>query len=134
MSPRLGRRMAHFNRRVTNHLTRPLARWMPGFGIVIHTGRKSKRQYRTPVNVFGAHGSYVIALTYGAESDWVKNVLAAGGCELITRGRRHHLTSPQIMHDKSQRPVPFVVRPVLRLLRVTDFMHLNALARNRPVE
>jgi deazaflavin-dependent oxidoreductase (nitroreductase family) len=124
MSPLLGRRIAHFNRRVTNHLTRPLSRWLPGFGVVIHTGRKSKRQYETPVNLFRAADGYVIALTYGPESDWVRNVLAAGRCELITRGRRKRLTSPQIRHDERLRLVPRPLRPVLRLLRVTDFMHL----------
>src|SRR5919201_3796951 len=33
--PRLGRGVARFNRRFTNRLTRPIARWAPGFGIVI---------------------------------------------------------------------------------------------------
>jgi len=62
----------------------------------------------------------VIALTYGAESDWVKNVLAAGGCELITRDRRRQLTSPEIIHDERQRLVPRVLRPFLRFMRVTE--------------
>ena len=35
MSPLLGRRIGHFNRRVTNQLTRPLARSFPGLGVVI---------------------------------------------------------------------------------------------------
>jgi deazaflavin-dependent oxidoreductase (nitroreductase family) len=126
MSPLLGRRMAHFNRRVTNRLTRPIARWLPGFGVVIHTGRKSKRRYATPVNVFRAADGYVIALTYGAESDWVKNVLAADGCELISRGRRQQVTSPAILSNDGEHFVPRVVRPMLRLLRVTEFMHLRA--------
>lgn len=88
MSPVLGRRMAHFNRRVANRLTRPLARCLPGFGIVVHEGRKSKREYRTPVNFLRAPDGYVIALTYGTESQWVRNVRTAGGCELITRVKR----------------------------------------------
>lgn len=124
MSP-LGRRMARFNNRVTNHLTRPLAGWAPGFGVVVHTGRRSGRTYRTPVNVFARSGDYVIALTYGAESDWVKNVTAAGGCELVTRRRRVRVTSPQIFHDGRRREVSAVVRPMLRLLDVTDFMRLT---------
>src|SRR5919198_1863656 len=124
MSPLLGRRIAPFNRRVTNRLTRPAARWLPGFGVVVHTRRKSKRRYETPVNLFRAADGYLIALTYGPESDWVRNVLAAGRCELITRGRRKRLTSPEIRHDERQRLVPAPLRPVLRLLRVTDFMHL----------
>jgi hypothetical protein len=67
----------------------------------------------------------VIALTYGAEADWVRNVLAAGGCELITRGRRERLTSPEIRHDERQLSVPPLVRPALRALLVTDFLFLT---------
>ena len=127
MSP-LGRRVAHFNRGVTNHLTRPFASRLPGFGVVVHTGRRSKRRYRTPVNVFAARGGYVIALTYGAESDWVKNVLAAGGCELETRGQRKQLTEPELFDDEGRRQVPALVRPMLRLLGVTEFMRLTAVS------
>ena len=123
--PRFGRGLAHFNRRVTNHITRPLAKWLPGFGVVVHRGRTSGQTYRTPVNVFRVADGYVIALTYGADSDWVKNVLAAGGCELITRGRIVGLTEPEIRHDEQRRPVPHVVRVALRLLLVEDFMHLE---------
>jgi deazaflavin-dependent oxidoreductase (nitroreductase family) len=102
MSPRLGRRIAHFNRRVTNRVTGPLAPWLPGFGVVVHSGRKSGREYRTPVNVFRHGGGYVIALTYGAEADWVRNVLAAGRATLLTRGGRLELTGPELVHDESR--------------------------------
>jgi deazaflavin-dependent oxidoreductase (nitroreductase family) len=125
MTPLLGRRVAWFNRHVTNRITRPLARRLPGFGDVEHAGRRSGHQYRTPVNVFRAGTRYVIALTYGVESDWVQNVLAAGGCDLVTRARRHSLTAPAIVHDESRRLVPPPVRPVLRLLRAADFRRLE---------
>ena len=125
MSPRLGPRVAHFNRRVTNRLTGPLAPRLPGFGLVVHRGRKSGREYRTPVNVFRSDDGFVIALTYGAEADWVRNVLAAGGCVLITRGRRHALTAPRVTHDESRRLVPALVRVPLRLLQVADFLCLG---------
>jgi deazaflavin-dependent oxidoreductase (nitroreductase family) len=115
--------MAWFNSRVTNRITRPLARWLPGFGVVEHAGRRSGRRYRTPVNVFRSGASHVIALTYGVESDWVQNVLAAGGCELVTRG--HRLAASAIVHDERRRLVPPPVRPVLRLLRVADFLRLE---------
>jgi deazaflavin-dependent oxidoreductase (nitroreductase family) len=125
MTPLLGRRVAWLNRRVTNRITRPLAGWLPGFGVVEHAGRRSGRPYRTPVNVFRAGASYGIALTYGVESDWVQNVLAAGGCDLVTRGHRHRVTAPAIVHDESRRLVPAPVRPALRLLRVGDFLRLE---------
>lgn len=117
--------MAGFNRRVTNRVLGPLATWMPGFGVIVHTGRRSKRQYRTPVNVFPLRSGYSVALTYGSGSDWVRNVIAAGGCELETRGRLEHLAAPEIFHDERRHDVPGVVRPVLALLQVADFMRLT---------
>ena len=125
--PRLGRRMAHFNRRVTNRLTRPAARRLPGFGVVLHRGRRSGREYATPVNVFAAPGGWVIALMYGSDSDWVKNVVAAGDCVLLTRGRRRRLTTPKIVRDNRQRLVPSPVRPAVRFMRVTEFLQLAEL-------
>jgi deazaflavin-dependent oxidoreductase (nitroreductase family) len=125
MSPRFRRRVAHFNRRFTNPVLRPLAARLPGFGVVVHTGRKSGREYRTPVNVFREPEGYVIALTYGTESDWARNVQAAGGCDLVTRGRRTHLSAPVLFHDESRRPVPRHVRPMLRLLGVADFVSMR---------
>jgi deazaflavin-dependent oxidoreductase (nitroreductase family) len=124
----LPRGLAAFNRRVTNRVTGPLARWLPGFGVVVHRGRRSQREYHAPVNVFVAHGGYVVALTYGADSDWVKNVLAAGGCDLVTRGRTVHLAAPEIFHDETRRYVPRPVRPILRLMGVADFMRLTTSA------
>jgi deazaflavin-dependent oxidoreductase (nitroreductase family) len=124
----LSRGLAAFNRRVTNHVTGPFAGRLPGFGIVVHRGRRSHREYRTPVNVFVAAGGYVVALTYGADSDWIKNVLAAGGCELVTRGRTVRLSAPELFHDETRRHLPRLVRPILRMLGVADFMRLSTTA------
>ena len=121
----LSRKVARFNERVTNRLTRPFARHAPGFGVVVHTGRTSGRVYRTPVNVFERDGRFVVALTYGREAEWVKNVLAAGGCELVTRGRVHRLTDPEIVHDDDLEQVPPVVRPALRRIGAADFLQLR---------
>jgi deazaflavin-dependent oxidoreductase (nitroreductase family) len=125
VSPILGRRIARFNRRVTNRITGPLAPWLPGFGVIVHVGRTSGREYRTPVNVFHNDGLRVVALTYGSDADWVKNVLAAGGCALITRGTRHTLTQPRLVHDETRTRVPRAVRVPLRLLGVADFLLLS---------
>ena len=92
--------VATVNRRFTNHVMRVVATCLPGFGIITHAGRRSGRRYRTPVNVFRVADGYVAALTYGVESDWVKNVIAAGGCELERRGQRRQLGSPRIVHGR----------------------------------
>jgi deazaflavin-dependent oxidoreductase (nitroreductase family) len=123
--PLLGRRMARFNRQVLNHMMRPLARHLPGFGVIIHRGRRSGRVYETPVNVFRRGDDYVVALTYGAGADWVRNVVTAGICDLITRGRRMRLVVSHIQQDEQRLLVPALVRPILRLIHVADFLHLS---------
>ena len=81
------RTVGRWNKVGLNRVTRRIAPWLPGFGVVVHRGRRSGRRYRTPVNVFPTQDGYRFALTYGPDTDWVRNVLAAGGCELETRGR-----------------------------------------------
>ena len=117
--------LARVNRRVTNRLLGPLAPYLPGFGVVVHTGRKTHRRYRTPVNVFRRADGYVIALTYGPDAEWVRNVLAGGGCTLETRGRTLRLTRPRLFHDEWRRSVPAPVRLILGLGNVSDFLELK---------
>ena len=114
--------LARFNLRVTNRVLGPLAERLPGFGIVIHVGRRSGTVRRTPVNVFHRGDRYVIALTYGADSQWVRNVLTAGEFDVEIRGRRVHLTAPELVHDESRRLVPAPVRIPLRATGVSDFL------------
>jgi hypothetical protein len=59
----------------------------------------------------------------------VKNVLAAGGCNVNMNGNRIALTSPRLVRDESRRVVPPPVRLVLRTLRVTDFLEMTIAAR-----
>ena len=120
--PRAIRRL---NKLGLNRITRRTAPWTPGLGVVVHRGRRSGRAYRTPVNVFRTPGGYLFALTYGADTDWVKNVMAAGGCELETRGRTVRLVAPRIYHDESRRGIRPVERRFLRLLNVADFLSLE---------
>jgi deazaflavin-dependent oxidoreductase (nitroreductase family) len=118
--------LARFNRRVTNRITGPFARWLPGFGVVVHRGRATGREYRVPVNAFRHRDRVVIALTYGADRDWVRNVVAAGGCEMVRRGTTIGLTRPAILDGAPALAlVPAPVRWILRRLGVTEVMTLE---------
>ena len=117
--------VGQWNKAGLNRLTRHIAPWMPGFGVIVHRGRRSGRRYQTPVNVFGSGNGYVIALTYGPQADWVKNVLAAGGCELCTRGQTIPLGSPRLFHDQSRSNIRPLKRQVLQILNVADFLSLT---------
>ena len=114
-----------FTTHVFNPIARRFAGWLPGFGILEYRGRKSGRTYRTPINVFRRSDWYVFALTYGADVEWVKNVVAAGGCTLRTRGRAVRLIEPEVFVDPSRRLMPLVVRVVLRFDRATEFLRMR---------
>lgn len=118
--------LAKINIAFTNRITSRFAGWLPGFGILTHVGRKSGKVYRTPVNVFRASNGFIIALTYSSQSEWVKNVLAAGGCELKTRGKKYQLSMPKVVPDATRRRFPFPVRIVLRIVGADEYMELAA--------
>lgn len=114
-----------FTTRVVNPVTRLVAGRLPGFAILHQRGRRSGRTHNTPMNVFRSDDAYVFALTYGSHVDWVRNVLAAGGCSMTTRGRRVRLVDPELIVDPDRRLVPQPVRAVLGLLRVTEFLRMG---------
>jgi deazaflavin-dependent oxidoreductase (nitroreductase family) len=117
--------LAAFHRIVTNRMARPFAARLPGFGIVTNVGRRSGKLYRTPVNVFRKQAGFRIALTYGPDSGWVRNVLAASGCRIETRRVTYQLTTPVIVHDPSRRRFPIVVRVILGMIDANDFLELT---------
>jgi deazaflavin-dependent oxidoreductase (nitroreductase family) len=121
----LPRGLARFNRKVTNPLAERISGRVPGWGILIHRGRRTGRAYRTPLAVFSRAGGYVIALTYGPEAEWVQNVLAAGGAILERGGEHVRLTGPRVVRDPSHRLVPPLVGIPLRFLGADAFLLLD---------
>ena len=117
--------MARFNRRVTNRVARPFARRLPGLALVHHKGRRSGRSYETPVSLFVRRDGYVVALTYGPERDWVKNVIAGGGCALEVGGEIIQTQGPKVVRDPDRADMPPGIRQFLGLIGVTDFLHLT---------
>jgi deazaflavin-dependent oxidoreductase (nitroreductase family) len=117
--------LAKFNIAVTNRITSLFAGWLPGFGILTHVGRRSGKVYRTPVNVFRAPNGFIVALTYSSQSEWVKNVLATGSCELQTVGSKYQLVAPNVVRDTTRRRFPIPVRVILRLVGADEYMELS---------
>jgi deazaflavin-dependent oxidoreductase (nitroreductase family) len=124
----LSDRLARFNRRLFNPVVRTFAgRRLSPVAVVVHRGRRTGRRYRTPALAFRADDGYVVALFYGADRDWVRNVLAAGSCTLERGGRQVELTAPRMLDiSEGMTLVPPLMRPALRLLRVTRVLRLSA--------
>ena len=113
--------LARFNRHVTNPIQRLWAGRVPPFGILEHVGRRSGRQYRTPLNVFptdvdGEPGVAVL-LTYGPERDWLKNLTAAGEGKLQRKGTTFGVSQPRtVTKAEAAQYVIGVWRPIFAQL------------------
>jgi deazaflavin-dependent oxidoreductase (nitroreductase family) len=126
-------RFRHVVHRYINPITRPVAKKLPTFAILMHRGRKTGRTYRTPINVFRRGNDYYFFLTYGSDVQWVKNILATGSCSIETRGRVVELVEPELITDPGLRPAPPHVRFVeRRIAGVTQYLRMRAFSSTRP--
>jgi deazaflavin-dependent oxidoreductase (nitroreductase family) len=121
----LPRSLTRFTRTAANPIIGTFAGQLPGFALLHHVGRRTGKDYWIPVNVFMRDEGYIIGLTYGPDVDWAKNVIAAGACELRTHGRIVRLVNPSIETDSSASWAPMPARPLLRKLKVDQYMLLS---------
>jgi deazaflavin-dependent oxidoreductase (nitroreductase family) len=96
--------LARFNRYVTNPVQRLWAGWAPSMGILEHVGRKSGKQFRTPLSVFSTDDGVAILLTYGPNRDWLKNITAAGGGRMRRYGKTFALADPRVVTKAEAAP------------------------------
>ncbi|MFD4367391.1 nitroreductase family deazaflavin-dependent oxidoreductase [Rhodococcus sp. NPDC058521] len=89
--------VAIVNKHFANRVQRLWAWLVPPWAIVHHTGRSSGRSFKTPVAGFKTPEGFAIPMLYGPQSQWVKNLLAAGGGEIQRCGRRYRLESPRVV-------------------------------------
>ena len=123
---RLPRALGRFNKRVTNPVQMLWAPRLAGFGVVEHVGRRSGAVYRTPMNVFRAPDGFVVLLTYGRATDWLRNLQAAGGGGLVHRGRHYRVSEPRILTDGTGRALlPAPIRVVSRVARIDEVLRLT---------
>lgn len=85
--------------RATSGLARLLAGrpFLPLWAVVHHRGRRTGRALTVPVAVVGGRERFVIALPWGAGTNWARNVLAAGGCVLRWKGADVAVTRPELL-------------------------------------
>lgn len=123
------RAIAHFQRRFIHPVVRGLATWLPGYGLLLHVGRRSGRTYRVPLNVFDApDGGFAVVLAYGTNSDWLLNLRSAGTAELIKKRRQYRVSNPRIVSGPDAvAALPFYGRLVSRLTRSPDVLLVDAL-------
>ena len=116
--------LRHVNKASFNRLTLRFA-GRHVFAVVHHVGRRSGRAYTTPVVAWPLPDGFIMSLPYGADTDWCRNVLAAGQCTLQWHGLTYTVSRPEVVEVAAIRPlVPSWGRPLVRILRVRQFLKL----------
>jgi hypothetical protein len=137
MAVPFARRIAAFNRLVTNRILDPIVWFLPGFGRIEHVGRRTGTVHVAPMMGFPARDGRTItfALTYGPDAHWVRNALAAGRFAYRTRGAgRVELVEPHVYRDGTRAAMPRPVRPILGVLGVDEFLEARVAGPAEPAE
>ena len=126
----LPRGLAEFNRSITNQFTRPFATRLSGFAVIHHVGRRSGKKFETPVNAWRHGDSIVVTLTYGSDTDWLKNCKSAGQALFVMSGEEIAVGSPAPLDPaEGQALVPTVVAQILRFINVDEFVDFPIVTR-----
>ena len=119
--------VAHLNKRFPLFNKRELARGRRPY--LTHIGRSSGTAYRTPLDAHPVDDGYLFILMYGAESDWVQNILAAGRATLTVDGTHIELRSPRLVDDTEGRHhLPDSVKAPPKFLNVTEYLLMETQA------
>ena len=107
--------MRLFNKHIANPRVLKLAGRRHFFVTVIrHTGRRSGREYATPVVAMPTSDGFIIDLPYGEGVDWLKNVLAAGRAKIDAKGETWECVEPEVVDWEVVQPLlPWVARLML---------------------
>jgi deazaflavin-dependent oxidoreductase (nitroreductase family) len=132
-------RPSRFARIVMRPMTKvlnPLIRRMAGrrhFNMaarIYHRGRRSGREYVTPATARLSGEHFWVSLTFGANSDWCRNVRAAGECTVRWQGRDYHAVRPVVV----DRPVALAAagkafkrseKAMMKAIGVKQFLRLD---------
>jgi deazaflavin-dependent oxidoreductase (nitroreductase family) len=115
------------NRSVTNpRVMRTAGTAATQTSVIEHVGRRSGRTYETPVDIVDTATGMLIALPYGARTDWLRNVLAAGSAAVVTGGQRVKVDRPAIVATADVADViPGRTLRTLRLFGVNQCLRLE---------
>jgi deazaflavin-dependent oxidoreductase (nitroreductase family) len=122
------RLIRRFNRAILNPVMLRIADRLHGSypAVVTHVGRRSGRLYRTPVVAWPMRGGFIIPLPYGVDTDWCRNVQAAGHCTLERSGETFDVGSPDVVAADEVLPlVPDRVRRTWQRFRIQNFLQLR---------
>ena len=127
LGPR-ARWIVRFAARFINPLVLLIAgrRWMPVVGILRHRGRRSGREYATPIGMRPLGAGFVIPRTFSDNAAWYQNVKAAGGARITYLGREFVVIEPEVVDYAIAKPAfPRYERLQFQLIGINEYLRLR---------
>ena len=129
---KLSRRVARFNKAINNRVQGVYAWILPPWAVILHRGRRSGRPYRTPVLAFRRDRTLIVALLYGEESDWLRN-LNQGGGRVVRGGRTYELAgTPRVTDTGATAELARLSPPARAYCRLADKQVLLEIGEKLP--
>jgi deazaflavin-dependent oxidoreductase (nitroreductase family) len=128
---KLSRRVARFNKLINNPIQGLYAWVLPPWALILHRGRRSGRPYRTPVLAFRRDRILIIALLYGEESDWLRN-LRAGGGHVVRGGQTFRIIVLRVVRTGDASELSQLSLPARAYCRLADNQVLLEIGERQP--
>lgn len=94
--------------------------------VLHHVGRVSGTEYFTPLDAHEVDGGYIFVVMYGADCDWVQNVLASGSARLTIGGETIELVAPRIESTAEARThLAATTKAPPGFARVDEYLHMD---------
>jgi len=101
-------------------------RWMPVVGILQHRGRRSGREYATPIGMRPLGDGFVIPRTFSDNAAWYQNVKASGEARITYLGRQYRVAEPEVVDYAAARPAfPRYELAQFRLIGINEYLRLR---------
>jgi deazaflavin-dependent oxidoreductase (nitroreductase family) len=97
-------------------------------GVIRHKGRRSGKEYATPIWAVPTAEGVVVSLPFGEGADWLKNVLAAGRATIESRGETWEVAEPEVVdRETAWRLLPRRARLLFGLAGIDRYVVLSRL-------
>jgi len=118
------KRLRTFVKHFVNPVLRNLAHSSRGhFALLRHVGRRSGKTYENPIMAFRVENGFIIVLTYGPNTDWLRNLQAAGQGSLLWHKQEYALQGPEFINAQTALPaLPPFIKFVLRRIGEEGFV------------
>jgi deazaflavin-dependent oxidoreductase (nitroreductase family) len=114
------------------HVLNPIMAHMAGSrfwytALLRHTGRRSGNSYATPLMAMRVSDGFLVALPYGTNVDWLRNLQAAGRAPLQLRGQTYEIGDPVIVDPATALPqLSAIMRNTVRRFGAKNYVKLKS--------